>query len=56
MTEWNEFRNLDLKQLMVVMRSPMVIDVRNVLEPSQAQALGIPYVCMGRPVAVPTRA
>jgi UDPglucose 6-dehydrogenase len=56
MTEWNEFRSLDLKQLMVVMRSPMVIDVRNVLEPSQAQALGIPYVCMGRPVAVPTRA
>jgi UDPglucose 6-dehydrogenase len=56
MTEWNEFRNLDLKQLMVVMRSPMVIDIRNVLEPSQAQALGMPYVCMGRPVAVPTRA
>jgi UDPglucose 6-dehydrogenase len=56
MTEWNEFRNLDLKQLMVVMRSPMVIDIRNVLEPAQAQALGIPYVCMGRPVAVPTRA
>jgi UDPglucose 6-dehydrogenase len=55
MTEWNEFRNLDLKQLMVVMRSPMVIDIRNVLEPAQAQALGIPYVCMGRPVAVPTR-
>ena len=55
MTEWNEFRNLDLKQLMVVMRSPMVIDSRNVLEPAQAQALGIPYVCMGRPVAVPTR-
>jgi UDPglucose 6-dehydrogenase len=56
MTEWNEFRNLDLKQLMVVMRSPMVIDVRNVLEPAQAAALGIPYICMGRPVAaVPTR-
>jgi UDPglucose 6-dehydrogenase len=55
MTEWNEFRNLDLKQLMVVMRSPLVIDVRNVLEPAQAQALGIPYVCMGRPVGVPTR-
>jgi UDPglucose 6-dehydrogenase len=55
MTEWNEFRNLDLKQLMVVMQSPLVIDIRNVLEPAQAQALGIPYVCMGRPVGVPTR-
>jgi UDPglucose 6-dehydrogenase len=55
MTEWNEFRSLDLRQLIVLMRSPIVVDVRNVLEPAQAQALGMSYVCMGRPVAVPTR-
>ncbi len=48
MTEWNEFRNLDLRRLRGVMRTPVLFDTRNVLDPSRPRELGFAYLSTGR--------
>ena len=48
MTEWNEFRSLDLNRLRGLLRRPILVDARNVLEPEKARASGFVYVGMGR--------
>jgi UDPglucose 6-dehydrogenase len=48
MTEWNEFRNLDLARLAGVMRRPLLFDTRNVLEPGRPREFGFEYLCTGR--------
>jgi UDPglucose 6-dehydrogenase len=48
MTEWNQFRILDLQKLKHSMKSPVVIDLRNVYEPSKMRAEGFRYACVGR--------
>jgi UDPglucose 6-dehydrogenase len=56
MTEWNEFRGLDLERLRTDMAQPVIVDARNVLDPAQTRALGFEYVGTGRgrtPVAAP---
>jgi UDPglucose 6-dehydrogenase len=52
MTEWNEFRGLDLTRVRTLMRQPTIVDARNVLDPAQTQALGFSYFCTGREAAV----
>lgn len=47
-TEWDEFKNLDLKKLRLIMRSPVLIDGRNVFDPKTAQELGFVYRGVGR--------
>jgi UDPglucose 6-dehydrogenase len=56
MTEWNEFRSLDLTQLAPLMRQRIVIDTRNVLDPASARAAGFTYLGTGRGTAVAERA
>jgi UDPglucose 6-dehydrogenase len=51
MTEWNEFRSLDLTRLKTLLREPVLIDTRNVLDMTQARALGFAYHSMGRDLA-----
>jgi UDPglucose 6-dehydrogenase len=51
MTEWNEFRSLDLPRLKAVIAQPVLVDTRNVLDPAQARALGFTYACTGRELA-----
>jgi UDPglucose 6-dehydrogenase len=53
MTEWNEFRGLDLERLRDLMATPLIVDARNVLDPAQTRASGFQYVGTGRgtPVA-----
>jgi UDPglucose 6-dehydrogenase len=51
MTEWNEFRTLDLSRLKDLLRQPIVVDTRNVLDMAQARALGFTYHCTGRELA-----
>jgi UDPglucose 6-dehydrogenase len=56
MTEWNEFRGLDLARVKPLMRQPVLLDARNVLDPAHARAHGFVYLCTGRqavPVGVP---
>jgi UDPglucose 6-dehydrogenase len=52
MTEWNEFRGLDLERLRGLMATPVIIDARNVLDPAQTRALGFDYVGTGRGLAM----
>ena len=48
MTEWNEFRGLDLERVRSLMAGSVLIDARNVLDPAQTRALGFSYVGTGR--------
>jgi UDPglucose 6-dehydrogenase len=52
MTEWNEFRGLDLQRVLGLMTYPLIVDTRNVLDPASTLALGFRYVCTGRQVVV----
>jgi UDPglucose 6-dehydrogenase len=51
MTEWNEFRNLDLTRLAGVMRRQVLFDTRNVLDPQRPPQFGFEYLCTGRQAA-----
>ncbi len=48
MTEWNQFRILDLQKLKHSLNSPVVIDLRNVYDPERMRSEGFRYVCVGR--------
>jgi UDPglucose 6-dehydrogenase len=47
-TEWNQFRNLDLEQIRAKVKSPIFIDLRNVYEPQRMAEQGFYYVSVGR--------
>jgi UDPglucose 6-dehydrogenase len=48
-TEWNQFRGLDLQRLKAAMRTPVVVDLRNIYQPAEMAAAGFTYVSIGRP-------
>jgi UDPglucose 6-dehydrogenase len=48
LTEWNEFRSLDLDRLKQLMRKPVVVDLRNLYDPDRMAEAGIAYSCVGR--------
>ncbi|MDF3075959.1 MAG: UDP-glucose 6-dehydrogenase [Alphaproteobacteria bacterium] len=48
-TEWNEFRALDLGQIKSLLRQPVIVDLRNVYSPVEMQAAGFRYRSIGRP-------
>jgi UDPglucose 6-dehydrogenase len=50
-TEWDAFRALDLKRLAASMRRPMLVDLRNVYNPAEAEKAGMTYAGVGRGVA-----
>lgn len=47
-TEWNQFRNLDLKRIKTLLRAPFFFDLRNIYEPEKMRKLGFDYYCVGR--------
>jgi len=47
-TEWNEFRALDLDRIRAAMRGDLMVDLRNVYLPAEARAAGFTYVSIGR--------
>jgi UDPglucose 6-dehydrogenase len=47
-TEWNEFRNLDLSRLRQSVRNPIFIDLRNVYDEQRMKQAGFRYVGVGR--------
>jgi UDPglucose 6-dehydrogenase len=49
MTEWNQFRNLDLAKLKSILKTPIFIDLRNVYEPARMAKEGFRYISVGRP-------
>jgi UDPglucose 6-dehydrogenase len=48
LTEWDQFRALDLGRVKAAMRAPLVIDLRNIYVPAEMQARGFRYVSVGR--------
>jgi UDPglucose 6-dehydrogenase len=48
-TEWNEFRALDLDRVKALLRQPLVIDLRNIYKPDEMIAAGLTYHSIGRP-------
>jgi UDPglucose 6-dehydrogenase len=47
-TEWNQFRSLDIDRLHQAMREPNIIDLRNLYEPETMRSAGFRYLAMGR--------
>jgi UDPglucose 6-dehydrogenase len=47
-TEWNEFKQLELKQVKDLMKQPVIVDGRNVYDPDQMKSLGFRYRGIGR--------
>ena len=47
-TEWNQFRSLDLEKVRSLLKSPKIADLRNVYEPEDMRELGFEYVGVGR--------
>lgn len=48
MTEWNEFKELNLDRIKRLMRQPVIIDGRNIYEPKKMKELGFRYYSVGR--------
>jgi UDPglucose 6-dehydrogenase len=48
MTEWNQFRKLDMNRLKKLMRVPTIVDLRNIYEPEKMKEYGFKYVAVGR--------
>ncbi len=51
MTEWNQFRNLDLERIIKALRNPIFIDLRNVYQPDRMKEKGFKYTGVGRGVS-----
>lgn len=49
--EWNQFRNLDIKRMLTLLKAPIMIDLRNVYSAADVKAAGFSYTCAGRPAA-----
>jgi UDPglucose 6-dehydrogenase len=47
-TEWDEFRQLDLNEIYQLMKGSVLIDGRNIFEPQKASELGFKYLSIGR--------
>ncbi len=52
-TEWNEFRFLNLERLRSVMRRPLIFDGRNLYEPERMRRVGFEYYPVGRKPVLP---
>jgi UDPglucose 6-dehydrogenase len=48
-TEWDAFRALDLGRLAGLMKTPVLVDLRNVYDPADVKRFGIDYHSIGRP-------
>ncbi len=51
LTEWDEFRALDLERVKTMLRSPVVVDLRNIYRPADMAEHGLTYVSVGRGVS-----
>jgi len=49
LTEWNQFRNIDLPRAKSLMKAPVIVDLRNVYTAADVKAAGFSYTSIGRP-------
>ncbi len=47
-TEWNEFRALDMTQIKQRLKAPVIVDLRNIYKPAEMREAGFTYVSIGR--------
>jgi UDPglucose 6-dehydrogenase len=47
-TEWDEFRALDLDRIKLIMNKPVLVDLRNIYKPDDMKARGFAYTSVGR--------
>jgi UDPglucose 6-dehydrogenase len=48
LTEWNQFRKLDLERVMKLLKKPTIVDLRNVYKPAEMKKVGFEYTSVGR--------
>ncbi|MCH8003565.1 MAG: UDP-glucose/GDP-mannose dehydrogenase family protein [Nanoarchaeota archaeon] len=48
LTEWNEFKEIDLKKIKSLMKNPIIIDGRNIYNPEDLRKEGFTYISIGR--------
>ena len=48
LTEWNQFRNLDLLKIKKLLKTPILLDLRNLYDPVTLKSLGFTYEGIGR--------
>jgi UDPglucose 6-dehydrogenase len=48
-TEWDEFRALDLNRIRQILRQPLLVDLRNIYPPAEAERAGLRIVSIGKP-------
>ncbi|MDX1710908.1 MAG: UDP-glucose/GDP-mannose dehydrogenase family protein [Rhodovibrionaceae bacterium] len=56
LTEWNEFRALDIRRMKSALKSPVMVDLRNIYEPGEMRRAGFSYMGVGRGTPVETAA
>jgi UDPglucose 6-dehydrogenase len=47
-TEWDAFRALDFKRIKQLTKAPVLVDLRNIYDPSEVRAAGFTYLSIGR--------
>jgi len=47
-TEWNQFRALDMERVKQLLKSPKIADLRNIYEPQDMRDMGFEYIGVGR--------
>ena len=53
MTEWNQFRKLSLNRLQQTLRTPLIVDLRNLYDPAGMSRAGFRYISVGRDTVEP---
>lgn len=48
LTEWNQFRSLDLEKIKNLLKEPVIVDLRNIYEPTKMEEMGFKYFGVGR--------
>jgi UDPglucose 6-dehydrogenase len=48
LTEWNQFRSLDLDKIKRLLKTPLIIDLRNIYDPPRMRENGFQYIAVGR--------
>ncbi|MDO8603619.1 MAG: UDP-glucose/GDP-mannose dehydrogenase family protein [Candidatus Omnitrophota bacterium] len=48
LTEWQEFKDMDLCRVKKLLKNPLIIDGRNIFDPAKMRKLGFKYISMGR--------
>jgi UDPglucose 6-dehydrogenase len=56
LTEWNQFRALNLVRVGELLKQKLIIDLRNIYGPEQMQSYGFRYVSIGRAAVRPAPA